>query len=228
MSFSIKLSTAFLLLFVYAVSVHAQNVDYRVNIDDQGQYYAITKADGAEAVYHSIEGRNWPGRCQSFSSKRGYGFWGNLISVELSKTRQYNDLLYGTQDIADFCPNYPMMKLGDRYNVWIVILLNMAYYESSCDQSAKSAGPNGPVTGLFQLHEGYESLYSGGCRRGDSMFPDRSIRCSLSMLQDQIRRDNKLFSTKSYWEVLRPQGPANRYYLVEAALRGFSPCRIEK
>jgi hypothetical protein len=228
MSFSLKLAILILFLIGYAVGAHAQNVSYQVNIENQGQFISVDKEEAAGSVYHSIEGRNWPNRCESFSSKRGYGPWANLISVELSKTQRYMDLLYGTQDIADFCPNYPMMKVKDRFNVWVVILLNMSYYESSCDQTAKSEGPNGPVAGLFQLHAGQESLYAGGCRRGDSLFPGGSIRCSLSMLQDQIHRDGRLFSTKSYWEVLRPQGPAHRYYLIEAALLGFKPCRVQK
>ena len=228
MSLLQKLLLLPLLVFGFSVAAFAQNVSYPVNIYDQGEYISIDKSEAAGSVYHSIEGRNWPNRCQMFSSRAGYGFWSNLISVELERFDHYRDLLIGTQDIADFCPQYPLMKIKDRFNVWVVILLNMSYYESSCDQAAKSQGPNGPVAGLFQLHAGSESMYASGCRRGDSFHPDRSIRCSLSMLQDQIRRDSSLFSNKSYWEVLRPKAPANRYYRIEAALMGFKPCRIEK
>lgn len=196
----------------------------------QGQSYSayavkVDKKQAADEIYRTIDARDWPNSCESFSSKKGYGFWGRMVSQELSNYNKYRELIEGPQDLVDICPRYPSMRREDRYNVWVMILLNMAFYESSCEVDTVAKGPNGQAAGLLQLHDGKEGRYSSGCRKGDADSAAGSIRCSLSMLNDQVGREGKLFSSKSYWEVLRPRGRSDRAYLIRATILGFEPCR---
>lgn len=194
----------------------------------QGQSISSVRVDKKAAeqeIFYTIDARNWPNSCESFSSEKGYGFWGKFVAQELSNYNRYRDLIEGTDDLVDLCPRYPYMRREDRYNVWVMILLNMAYYESSCEIKNTAKGPNGQAAGLLQLHGGQEYKYSKGCQQGDATSAGGSIRCSLNMLNDQSRRDGKLFSSKSYWEVLRPKGRSNKAYLIQASIVGFQPCR---
>lgn len=185
---------------------------------------------GSEAMddlYRTVSIRNWKG-CSGFSQREAYGSWAKVIGKELSNQKRYSNLLEGTSDLQQTCPQYQSMSYESRFNVWVMILMTMAYYESSCGSTALAQAPNGTASGLLQLHLGYESGYSGGCRKGDSRTPEGSIRCALSMLDDQLARDGKLFSEKSYWEVLRPRGRSQKAYLIRASVRGFTPCQVPR
>jgi hypothetical protein len=104
----------------------------------------------------------------------------------------------------------------------------MTHYESTCIVSESARGPHGTAAGLLQLHRGKEANYSSGCRNGDSGTAERSIICGMSMLNDQIERGEPLFSRRSYWDVLRPQGASRKSLRIQAVIGQYPACLTGK
>jgi len=164
-------------------------------------------------------------KCDNFVGNGEVNKWGAVVRKELDKNK-YNLLLdKGPKDITQYCPNYPQMSEEDRKALFILTLTAMAHYESSCNFREKGVGPNGTTSGLLQLHKGHEARYSEGCRNGDAETAERSLICGLSMLNDQIvSRGERLFSSGSYWEVLRPRGRSQKAKKIIAAIKKFPVC----
>lgn len=169
---------------------------------------------------------NWAGMCQKFSTENSLGPWGKAIRSEFM-SGQYEYLEKGPRDILRICPTYAKMKMQDKANVWVLIFNGMAHYESSCNPNTKATGPNGALKGLMQLHMGAEGRYAKACDNGDGSSPLKTFSCTFSMINDQIRRDQDLFSRKSYWDVLRPQAESKKAQKIAAAVRAYTPCNDE-
>lgn len=171
--------------------------------------------------------RNLGQECSSFVSETGLGKWGKSISKNLNA----NDFAYlfeGTDDLRKVCPSYGSLKSSEKKIIWIAIINVMAIGESTCGTDPRmnrAQGPNGRLAGVIQLHSGKEQNYSGGCNKGDSKTPETTLNCTLHMMDDQLRRDGKLFSRKSYWDVLRPQGRGQKYLEIQKVVRGLSICK---
>ena len=170
-------------------------------------------------------------RCESFvGGDEELGSNGVLTQQELtSNTTDYSRLMRPSA-LSDVCPNYSNLSAESRGFIWAVILTTMANFESSCDGSQTARGPNGTARGLFQLHQGHEAGYDGSdneCIKNASFSEENSIKCALSMLDLQFQREGKLFSNKSYWEVLRPNGNSQRADDIERALRNSSFCKVD-
>ncbi len=131
--------------------------------------------------------------------------------------------------LGDYCPNFKNLQTRGRAFVWTVILTAMAHFESSCDGDETAQGPNGRLRGLFQLHQGAEAGYDGNdneCINNASYSEQNSIKCALSIIDLQFQKRGTLFSNKSYWEVLRPNGRSQRADDIQRALRNSSMCKI--
>jgi len=168
---------------------------------------------------------NYANKCDEFASDGNVQVWGTVVEQELDR-QKYTMVDTGSSDIALYCPNYKSMDENERKSVWMLVLVSMAHYESSCNNKEKAKGPNGTAAGLLQLHRGHEANYSNGCRNSDSNTPERSLICGLSMINDQIQRGEPLFSEHSYWEVLRPRGRSQKARKIESAIRQFPPCQV--
>lgn len=165
----------------------------------------------------------WGEACDKFTSDGEFGKWSGIIEQELVRGEN-NALIQGSSDLRALCPGYDALDLEERQNVWVLIVNAMAFYESSCNQTSHAQGPNGPLIGLLQLHRGDEDFYAPNCRRGDGNTPSGTFRCGLSMLNSQLMRQEPLFSTRSYWDVLRPQGNSKKAQKIEQAIRSLPFC----
>lgn len=152
---------------------------------------------------------------------------GEAIFKELTAKADLYSLLLEGGDVKRYCKKYSDMSKNQRALVWVLILTTMAHFESSCSEKASARGPNGTAYGYYQLHKSKEDQYLGGgaCTKNSSANAVSSSRCTLSMLEKQMERSNRiLFSNKSYWEVLRPNGPADKAKLIAKALTVSSLC----
>ncbi len=153
---------------------------------------------------------------------------GESIFKELTAKADLYSLLLEGGDVKRYCKKYSGMSNNQRALVWVLILTTMAHFESSCSESASARGPNGTAHGYYQLHKGKEDQYiTGGysCPKNSSANPVSASRCTLAMLEKQMQRTNRiLFSNKSYWEVLRPNGPADKAKLIARALTISTLC----
>ncbi|WP_347356475.1 hypothetical protein [Bdellovibrio sp.] len=169
----------------------------------------------------------WGPKCESFASGTELGQWGHYIREDYMKG-SFPNLEKGSPDIYRACPTYTMMKPTDKANFWVLVFNAMANYESTCIKTAPAQGPNGRLYGLMQLHVGREGGYAKECRNGDSKTPSDTFTCTLSMLDGQLRRDNALFSRKSYWDVLRPQAASGKAKKIAKSIEAYTPCHDEK
>ncbi|MBS1970681.1 MAG: hypothetical protein JSU04_10255 [Bdellovibrionales bacterium] len=170
---------------------------------------------------------NYAEKCDNFAAKENgeLNKWGTVITREIEKERCAPLLNQGPRDIKNYCPNFKNMDPLDKKALYVLIMAAMTHYESSCNFREKAPGPNGTAAGLLQLHKGKEQKYSSGCRQNDSLNAERSLACGVAMVCDQTAgRGENLFSSASYWEVLRPRGRSQKAKKIMAAIRKFGPC----
>jgi hypothetical protein len=170
---------------------------------------------------------NYADKCDKFAANENgeLNKWGSVITREISKPRCATMLNQGPRDIKTYCPNFTSMNTIDKKALYVLIMAAMTHYESSCNFREKAPGPNGTAAGLLQLHKGKEQKYSSGCRKNDSLDAERSLSCGVAMVCDQTSaRGENLFSSGSYWEVLRPRGRSQKAKKIMAAIRKFGPC----
>ncbi len=178
----------------------------------------------ANQMVEVIEKMKWSNRCEGFVSKEQIGPLGQHIIRSLNRTR-YPELYRSTEDFKKVCPNFNNLRDAEKDYVWVMFLTAIAFFESTCNPRATAVAPNGVAQGLMQLHFNREASYSDGCTQGDSLRPNLSLSCSLSMLNDQIRRGQKIFDQSSYWEVLRPKSLSDKAKNVAWAMMFFAPCK---
>lgn len=170
----------------------------------------LKKKTAKASVKYSVvaDKMNYSDTCtDEFIGDKGLGDWGKYVKKELS-SKSYKGMLKNSKTFKNVCPGYASMKLEEKKNLWVFVLMSMSHYESSCRPQVEAQGPNGIAKGLFQLHENAENKYShwdlnGVCKKGGSKNPKDSVRCTLSMLNGQIEKYDALFFEKSYWDVLR-------------------------
>lgn len=153
---------------------------------------------------------------------------GQYIShTMLSNPSLFKPLFQGAS-LNNYCPQYSKMNEKQRAQVWVLIMTSMTFFESSCNPKVAAKGPNGTAYGYFQLHKGYEDQYDGTtnvCKKGDAGDPYKASKCALGMMVKQFDRDSgELFSNRSYWDVLRPNGSSQKARLIRKALYNSSLC----
>ncbi len=149
-----------------------------------------------------------------------------------NKFIKYQDLLPNMVEggsVQKDCNRYSDMQIEEKSLVWVVIMTMVAHFESSCRIGAEREGPNGTAAGYYQLHRDKESMYDGKdldlCKNGASRKAANSNTCALGIMEYQFeKQDNKLFSSKSYWDVLRPNGEAKKVGLIRKAINNMSLC----
>ncbi|WP_413288115.1 hypothetical protein [Bdellovibrio sp. HCB337] len=183
--------------------------------------------DGVLDVEIISDNMNYSNKCDNFVGNGEVNAWGDVVNSELGKPKYQTLINQGPRDIKEHCPNYDRMSIADRKGLVVLTMTAMAHYESSCNFRETATGPNGTAAGLLQLHKGKEGRYSSGCRNGDSASAQRTLVCGLSMLNDQIvGRGERLFSSASYWEVLRPRGRSKKAKKIMAAITKYPACTV--
>lgn len=152
-----------------------------------------------------------------------------LSQIFIDNATGLDNLVAGGSVKNNYCPRYGKMTIKEKSIVWTFILTAMAHFESNCSRTAtNNGGPNGTAYGYYQLHRGHEQNYDGGkgfCKKGDAAKPIAASKCTLGMLEKQFEvRDGELFSSKSYWDVLRPSGSSKKYSVIRKALMRSSLC----
>lgn len=159
------------------------------------------------------------------------GSVGKAIYAQFSQHEEiYANLVAGGALNKD-CSKYSKMNVKQKGLVWVLILTVMAHFESTCGVNAHTKGPNGIAYGLYQLHKGSEDKYDGSfteCSKNASLDPALSSKCVLKMLDIQMKNQGGLlFSNKSYWDVLRPNGQAKRADDIQRAIQKSSYCNAK-
>lgn len=194
----------------YAQSGTTQNADFYLNEITE----LINKAQLENDISYKIGEVSVSDNCQSFMDSQLFlganGF--SIFNSFIKNSSRLPNLLAGGS-LVKYCPKYPKMSLDNKALVWVALLTMISHFESSCNANSKNkGGPNGTAKGYYQLHLGKENIYDGNedfCKKNSSLNPNQSHICTLGMLELQYQKQNmELFSSKSYWDVLRPKGRA--------------------
>lgn len=194
----------------------------------------VKKKNAKASVKYSVvaDKMNYADNCtDEFIGADGVGDWGKYVKKELS-SKSYKGMLKNSKTFKNVCPGYASMKLEEKKNLWVFVLMSMSHYESSCRPQIEAQGPNGIAKGLFQLHENAENKYSHWdlnrvCKKGGSKNPKESVQCTLSMLNGQIEKYDALFFEKSYWDVLRNvKDPVTHASKIKNAISMLKGCEV--
>lgn len=191
---------------------------------------AINMAQLEYNVSYKISGTDVNDKCVALMN-------GNMIAGEIGRgisqvfinnANRLPLLVHGGSVNTKYCRQYSKMTDKEKSMVWVFILTAMAHFESSCNKTVAAKGPNGTAYGYYQLHKGHEDKYDGNtglCQKGDAGKPLAASKCTLAMLERQFDRDTgELFSRRSYWDVLRPQGESQKAAVIRRALQRSSLC----
>ncbi len=153
---------------------------------------------------------------------------GKAVFHEMTTNKNLYPNLFAGGTVNRYCRKYSEMNSNQKALVWVFVLTTMAHFESSCSVTARARGPNGTAYGYFQLHKGKENEYASetkSCVKNASTNPVLSSQCAMGMLEKQMQRSRgALFNNKSYWEVLRPNGSADKARVIAKALSRLSLC----
>ncbi len=203
------------------------------NLDDQAAIAralrnSVVGGSEAQGVSDISTRMNWADTCSKFADGNSYGPWGLTVIKEL-ETNKYDDLIRGSADLKQLCPGYQQMNRDAKNGMWVAIFAAMANHESSCrEKPPLHGGPNGTLVGLMQLDKGKERSYSpSGCKNGDGSTAKGSLRCTMSMLNDQLGRGSNLFakSGQTYWEVLQVTSRKKIYREIKNAIQSYALCK---
>lgn len=190
----------------------------------------INRSQLEKDIDYEIGGVTVAKQCESFmNADMFYGKNGASIFRSFIKNNRELPLLTDGGSITKYCPKYSTMDLEKKALVWVAVLTMIAHFESSCDISSKNrGGPNGTAYGYYQLHLGKEHFYDGDskfCSKNASKSPEQSHLCMLGMLELQLEKQGgEIFSSRSYWEVLRPKGRAKKADDIQRAISRSSLC----
>jgi hypothetical protein len=225
--FSVSISHA-LSLDNYALTSQLNNYMNMFNNHFE-QSYSATRAKSMDGTY-TLNGVLLNTDCSVFINRNAnLGALGSYAINELtSNTADYPGLI-GSRGMNKYCGRFPQLDVRQKSILWTLVLTAMAQFESSCNDSATAAGPNGTARGLFQLHQGKEAYYDGdddACIKNASFDEEASVKCALGMLNRQmLRTGGVLFSNNSYWDVLRPNGAAQTSDDIARALAMSPLCK---
>lgn len=180
-------------------------------------------------VTYQIGGTNVSDSCVAFMDKSLIlGDVGKAIFTSMREKKSSFPHLMQGGTLSKYCSKYPQMEDEQKMMIWVMVLTMVAHFESSCNIKAKAKGPNGTAKGYYQLHAGKEQNYDNDldmCVKNASSSGKLSSKCTLAMLEKQLDRDNgQLFSSKSYWDVLRPNGAAQKADDIQRTLKKSSLC----
>lgn len=192
----------------------------------------LASEKGASTHFGSLASRMRysPGCEKQFISSAGFGPLGRVVKDALEKSTTIN-LLNRDLSFGGACPGYREMDSEQRKNFWVFVIMSMSHFESSCREQVLNTGPNGVAAGLLQLHHDSEDLYVKKdpelyCDKGAASDARKSIRCGLTMIDNQVERTSEFFDDKSHWQVLRyADRPGSQAYQIRYALSQIPDCK---
>lgn len=208
----------------FAVAAALENATYNKFFEDLNE--EMSALVNRSYIFNGVE---MAAGCSAFISREArLGDLGMYTMQELTSGNSDYSRLIHSNAMQAYCPKYNSLDLRSKSLIWTLLLMSMAQFESTCDGSATNQGPNGIARGLFQLHQGQETVYDGdddSCVKNASYDDRKSIKCALGMLNGQlVRSGNQIFYSRSYWDVLRPNGEAQTTEAIASALRKARVC----
>jgi hypothetical protein len=214
-------------LILFSQSSQAMYLSYSDYMDEMADL--INQIQLGRKSSYKIGETNVSDSCVVFLTKEMFlGENGKDIYETIIKNQSSFFEIMNGGTLKKYCPKYTKMESNQKAMAWVVVLTMMAHFESSCSIKAQAKGPNGKAVGYYQLHLGKEQNYDSDmnlCVKNASSNGKLSNKCALAMIEKQLEREKgELFSPKSYWDVLRPAGKAQKADDIQRALMKSKLC----
>lgn len=160
-----------------------------------------------------------------------------------------NQMLNGSEDVSDFCPNYAALSSSQRVNFWAFLISAVAKYESGFNPLSRyeettqgiDAITHLPVysEGLLQLsyqdiqpypfcefNWAIDRLLSPTDPNKSILDPFTNLSCGIQILGAQIERTGKIaLSSGVYWSTLQLGGTYSKIPEIEAMTQAIPFCQ---
>ncbi|WP_413294922.1 murein L,D-transpeptidase catalytic domain family protein [Bdellovibrio sp. HCB185ZH] len=162
---------------------------------------------------------------------------------------EWNSLLKGASDMADFCPKYSKLNDDQRANVWAQLFVAMARYESGYNPLSRmhetTMGTDGvtkkPVysEGLLQLSY-QDTQWNKWCKfdwskdknlsstspKKTILDPYINLHCGVGIMAKQIKNKGAIaIKSGVYWSVLKPGGKYNQLTSIRSMVKSLPMCK---
>lgn len=161
----------------------------------------------------------------------------------------WNTLLKGSDDIAQFCPRYYTLSSNDRANVWAQLFVGMAKYESAYSPTSRmqeTTMGTDPITkkpvyseGLLQLS--YQDITGWNFCKFDwnkdknlsptdpkktILDPYINLHCGVGIMAKQVARTGKIkIGSGAYWAVLKTNSQYQQINGITSMVKSLSLCQ---
>jgi hypothetical protein len=129
-------------------------------------------------------------------------------------------LFSGTEDVADFCANYPRLTDSQKANFWAYLISAVAQLESRFDPSSQSSTRKG----LLRLDD-----QTCGSRDNELANPLENLACGVGALARQIQDLGKIAPEEgSPFEVLNSRTDLRNVIRIERLTQNLKFCQPAK
>jgi hypothetical protein len=161
---------------------------------------------------------------------------------------QTTNLLNGTSDVTNFCPNYASLSRQHKVEFWATLFSEVSYYESGWDplnRYTETTMGTDPITGKQVVSEGllqlsYQDILnyptcqfnwsadknlSSTDPRKTILDPDINLQCGAIIMSKQVSRKNAIvISSGAYWSTLMSGSRYNKIASIQKATKAISFC----
>jgi hypothetical protein len=161
----------------------------------------------------------------------------------------WNTLLKGSNDMADFCPNYSNLSSQDRANVWAQLFVAMTRYESNYNPVSRmqeTTMGTDPVTGRPVYSEGllqlsYQDItgwtfcdfdwskdknLSSTDPKKTILDPYKNLHCGVGIMAKQVAKKGLIkIGSGAYWAVLKTNSSYQKISSITSMVRSLSVCQ---
>lgn len=157
------------------------------------------------------------------------------------------ELIYGSEDIGQFCPRYSSLTRDEKIQFWGSLFVAIAKFESNFDPSARTEekGKLDAATGTALFSEGllmlsYQDVranptcrfspvldrpFSKGDLRRSILSPENNLHCGIQIMMKQLTRYDRIaIGHGAYWAVLKVGSRFQKIPTIQSMTRQSRGC----
>lgn len=174
----------------------------------------------------------------------GFGWTRTLYKII---DHEGEELIYGSEDIGQFCPRYSNLTRDEKIQFWATLFVAVAKFESNFDPKARTEekGKLDAATGTALYSEGllmlsYQDVRGNPtCRfnpvldralpkadlRRSILSPENNLHCGVQIMMRQLKRYDRIaIGQGAYWAVLKVGSRFQRIPTIQSMTRQSRGC----
>lgn len=171
--------------------------------------------------------------------------WSQILYQTID--REGEELIYGAEDIGQFCPRYSSLNRDEKIQFWASLFVAIAKFESNFQPSARTEerGKIDASTGTALFSEGllmlsYQDVRANPvCRfnpvldralpindlRRSILSPENNLHCGVHVMMRQLKRYDRIaIGQGAYWAVLKVGSRFQRIPTIQSMTRQSRGC----